>query len=79
VHAVADLVLRQPVVNAQYVADTLGITATNVYPLIDQLVAAGILTPTSDRRRGRRWRSTDVISALDEFARRAGRRRGPAG
>lgn len=77
VHTVADLILRQPVVNAQYLADRLGIAQPNVYPLIDQLVAAGILTPTSDRRRGRTWRSTEVISALDGFARRAGRRHRP--
>jgi Fic family protein len=74
VHTVADLIVRQPVVNAQYLADKLGIAQSNVYPLIEQLVGAGVLTATSDRRRGRTWRSIEVIAALDEFARRAGRR-----
>jgi Fic family protein len=70
---VADLLLRQPVINAALVSGELGITASNVYRTIDPLVAAEVLT-SSGRQRDRVWHAREVLLAVDAFARRAGRR-----
>lgn len=73
---IADLLLRHPVVTAPFVARELGIAQLpNVYPLIQPLEAAGVLTEFTDRKRNRVWRSEAVLAALDAFAARAGRRR----
>lgn len=72
---VADLLLRQPVVNVALVARELQISPPNVYRVIEPLLVAGILVETTDRRRGRMWRSEEILRALDDFAARAGRRR----
>jgi len=73
----ADLVLRSPVVDAARVATELGTAPTNVYRSIEPLVAAGVLVPRGDRRRNRVWRCPEVLTALDDFAVRSGRRRLP--
>ncbi|MFI7587314.1 Fic family protein [Spongisporangium articulatum] len=73
---VADLLLRQPVVSASTLSTELGIKLSNVYRHLDALVAAGVLTEFTDRRRGRAWRAPEVLTALDAFAERAGRRGG---
>jgi Fic family protein len=72
---VADLLVRQPVVNAQLISRELGIAANNTYRSIEPLERAGVLTEFTDRRRSRAWRSIEVLTALDDFATRAGRRR----
>lgn len=71
---VADLLIRRPVINAQVVGTDLGIGVNNVYRALEPLQAAGVLTEFTDRRRGRAWRSTEVLAALDAFAARTGRR-----
>ncbi len=73
---VADLLLRHPVVNAALVADELGIDTPNVYRQIVPLEEAGVLKEFTDQKRNRVWRSPEVLTALDDFARRAGRRTG---
>jgi len=70
----ADLLLRQPVIDAAFVARELGITTANALRPIAPLVAAGVLTELSGSKRNRRWQSREVLSALDDFAARAGRR-----
>jgi Fic family protein len=70
---VADLLLRQPVINAALVSDELGITASNVYRTIEPLVAAEVLT-SSGRQRDRAWHAREILLAVDAFAGRAGRR-----
>jgi Fic family protein len=72
---VADLIIRQPVVNAEHVATHLDIAPNNVYRYLEPLEKAGVLLEFTDRRRFRAWRSPAVLSALDAFAARAGRRR----
>lgn len=74
--AIAGLLLRQPVINAAYVARELAIDPDNVHRLIEPLVAADILVPSSTRKGGRLWRAPAVLEALDAFAERAGRRSG---
>lgn len=69
---IADLLMTQPVVSASFVADRLDIAHKNVYGPLQPLIDAGVLTPTSDAKRGRLWRSTEVLRGLDAFAARAG-------
>jgi Fic family protein len=73
----ADVLLRQPVVDRNTVSGELGVTGTNVYGPLRALVAAGILTETTNKKRGQIWRSVEVITALDAFAARSGRRTRP--
>jgi Fic family protein len=70
----ADVLLRQPVVNREVVATELGVAPTNVYGPPNALVAAGVLTETTTKRRGQVWRADEVLAALDAFAARSGRR-----
>lgn len=72
---IADLLLAHPVVNVDIIASALDIAPSNVYAPIEPLVAAGILTLANDRRRGKIWCTQEVLTALDLFAARAGRRR----
>jgi len=71
----ADLALRQPVLNAVAIAAELGIASQNVYRSIEPLLEAGVLVESTNKKRAQLWRSTEVLSALDAFAARAGRRR----
>jgi len=73
----ADVLLRQPVVDRDTVARELGVAGTNVYGPLRALVEAGILTETTNQKRGQVWRSGEVITALDAFAARSGRRTRP--
>jgi Fic family protein len=70
----ADLLMRQPVVNAAAVVEKLGIRGANALRPINVLADAGVLTEFTGFRRNRMWQSHEVIAALDEFAARAGRR-----
>ena len=70
-----DLLLRQPVVDATYLAAELRLPVRNVYRLLDPLLAAAVLVQTTSRSRDRVWRAPQVLAAVDDFARRAGRRR----
>ena len=71
----ADLLLRQPVIDAELVQNELHATSANAQRAIRQLVEAGVLTEFSGKRRNRMWQTREVLSALDDFAARAGRRR----
>lgn len=74
VHRVADLLIRHPVFNARLLQRELGITTGNARRYVDPLTQAGIIVEFTDRGRNRAWRATEVLSALDSFAVRAGRR-----
>lgn len=74
---ILDVLLRQPVVDAPLLGRELGIATSNVYRLLTPLIEAGVLVETTSKTRGRIWRSTEVIAALDAFAARAGRRTRP--
>ena len=52
----------------------LNATAANALRAIDQAVTAGLLAEMTGYRRNRLWQATDVLTALDDFAARAGRR-----
>jgi Fic family protein len=70
----ADLLIRQPVVDAALVVEELGIPAPNAVRPINTLVDSGVLKEFTGFKRNRMWQSREVIAALDEFAARAGRR-----
>lgn len=70
----ADLLVRQPVVDAAIVQRELGATSANAQRALRQLAEAGVITEISGRRRDRLWQAPTVLRALDDFAERAGRR-----
>ncbi|SCX50082.1 Fic family protein [Klenkia marina] len=71
----ADLLVRQPVVDAGVVVRELGVPPQNVLRAIAPLEHAGVVTEFTGRRRNRMWQAGEVLDALDAFAARAGRRR----
>jgi hypothetical protein len=71
---VADLLLRHPVINVGLVSEDLGMAPQNVYRALEPLVAADVLQISSTGGRDRIWRSAEVLTAVDAFAARAGRR-----
>ncbi len=73
------LVMSQPAVTVNHLADRLGISKPAAQAAIDQMVTAEILTPANNFRRNRVWVAGEVVEMLDEFAERAGRRRFAAG
>ena len=71
----ADLLIRQPVVTTEVITRELGVTPNNVARIVGPFVTAGILIATRAGSRGRTiWRSPEVLSEIDSFADRAGRR-----
>ena len=69
-----DVLLRRPVLTAAAAASELGVQQPNVYPPLTALVEAGILKSKAEHQLGPFWRSDEVLTALDQFAQRAGRR-----
>lgn len=74
---VADLLLRQPVVNARFAANELNVAPNNVYRLFEPLLRAEVIVEFSNKRRDQLWRAPEVLAVLDAFAQRASRRRRP--
>ena len=72
---ITEVLFTHPVVDAGLLARLTGIAPGNVYRPLEALLEAGVLTESTNRRRGRMWRSDEVLRALDAFAARAGRRR----
>ena len=70
----AELLLRQPVVDTAAVAAELGISPANAARSIAPLIRAGVLTEFTGFARNRMWQSQEVLAALDDFAARAIRR-----
>lgn len=72
-----EVIARRPVLDAATAAAELGVQRPNVYPPLQALVDAEILTPKTEHGLGPFWRSTEILNAIDAFARRAGRREMP--
>jgi len=66
--------VRQPAITVRSVQDATGVSNPAAQNAIDQLLAAGIVTPATGNQRNRVWIAGGVITALDDFAARAGRR-----
>ncbi|ACZ32251.1 filamentation induced by cAMP protein Fic [Xylanimonas cellulosilytica DSM 15894] len=73
--ALSDALFAQPVVTAEHVSRTLGLSDRGARNTIDVLVRDGVLTPATSAKRMQYWQAPEVLTAMDEFARRAGRRR----
>lgn len=73
-HALADLLIRQPIVDSALVQRDLDVAATNANAAIQHLQDVGVLSEISGQRRNRKWAASAVFVALDDFAERAGRR-----
>lgn len=72
--AVADLLLRQPVIDSGLVQRELEVPAMTANRAIGALADASVLTKVSGQYRDRKWSAQEVLAALDDFARRSGRR-----
>lgn len=71
----ADMLISQPVVTRELVAQRLEVGENNVDRILQPFEDAGILVRTGSLSRGRRvWCSTEVLAALDAFGERLGRR-----
>ena len=70
-----DVLLRQPVIDANLAAAELGVVAMNAQIGIDRLVADGILHQIGTGSRNRAYEAPAVLAALDDFAMRAKRGR----
>jgi hypothetical protein len=66
------------VVDSETVATQLGIPSTSARSALTHLTDVGVLHEFTGFTRNRMWEAKEVITALDAFAARAGRRR-PAG
>jgi Fic family protein len=72
---VADLLLRQPVLDASTLAREVGVAPGNALRALEPLLAAGVVSEFSGRARHRLWQASEVLTAVDAFAARAGSRR----
>ncbi|WP_157671376.1 hypothetical protein [Candidatus Aquiluna sp. UB-MaderosW2red] len=61
--------ISQPVVNATYVQERLGMNAMSAARALAQLTDAGILTEATGLRRNRVWQQSEILNILDEYAR----------
>jgi Fic family protein len=73
---VADLLLGQPVVDSPMLQRELGMAENTALAAIARLVEDGVLTKVSGKLRNRRYGANEVLTCLDGFAARAGRRGG---
>jgi hypothetical protein len=71
---IADLLTRQPIVNAQLLADRLGLAPATIWRQMQVLEEAGVVQGFDKFKRGRHWRADEILTALDAFADRSGRR-----
>ncbi|MCJ1705837.1 MULTISPECIES: Fic family protein [unclassified Rathayibacter] len=75
VHALRQLLLRQPVVTIALVTAELGVSFPTAEASVQKLVEAGVLTQSRAGRRNRSFEAVEVLAALDDFAARARRPR----
>lgn len=69
-----DILIEHPVLNSAAAAEELGVAQPNIYPPLKALVDAGIAKSKAEHGLGPFWRSDEILTAIDAFAERAGRR-----
>jgi Fic family protein len=72
-----ELLVRQPVLDSAIVQRELQVSAHNANQAIGVLESLGVLRKVSGNHRYRKWAAPEILSALDKFAERAGRRQLP--
>lgn len=72
--ALLDVILKHPVIDASTAAAQLGVKPPNIYPPLKAIADVGILKSKAEHQLGPFWRSDEILSAIDRFAERAGRR-----
>ena len=70
----ADALLAQPVVDTRTAAALIGVAERNARTAIETLEASDVIAPFTTSSRGRAWQAPMVLEAMDDFAKRAGRR-----
>jgi len=71
---VLELLPREPAITAEMAAGYARISQATAYRAVQRLEAAGVLTPAGKVRGTSVWLARDIITALDDFAARSGRR-----
>lgn len=71
---VIEYAVSKPVFTADLIAKELQMPATNMYRYLKELMDSGVLAVSAEHQGPRVWRAPEVLSAIDAFAARAGRR-----
>lgn len=74
-HRLMDAFRARPVLSTSRAAEMLGVEEKNAHPLLSKLEEAGVLQSSKDRELGRVWRAQGVLDAIDDFAKRSGKRK----
>ena len=69
-----ELLFRQPAVNSTIVQERLQVSKQTALNSIGQLEGAGVLLKAKGEERNRAWVAIDIVTVLDRFAERSGRR-----
>lgn len=72
--ALTQMLAGQPVVTADTVAKATGVSIAAAYRAVQEHVTAGVLVPGGKIRGVQSWSTPELVSALEAFAARAGRR-----
>jgi Fic family protein len=62
--------MSQPIITASEVEQVLGVKTNVAYLAIDRLLAVGILSPLTDRKRNQVWAATDLLDELTDLDQR---------
>ncbi len=60
--------IAQPIVNTEYVTQTLAIDAATAHRALQTLTERGVLIERTGKRRGRAWQHSGILEVLDEYA-----------
>ena len=64
---IIDQLPGHPIVTGPLIEELTGRAKGAVYPAIDQLVAAGVLSPTSDSKRNRSWEAVGLLPIIERL------------
>ena len=78
-HRLPNLLAKQPVVNASFVATELGISTRTAATIIERACEMGMLSPMGNRRRGVFYQCDELIAVLEDVSSMQGIRRILAG
>ncbi|WP_242504028.1 hypothetical protein [Promicromonospora panici] len=62
--------VAQPVINARFLADSLGMNDMTAQRALGQLTEAGVLEERTGLRRNRVWQHAGILRVLDTYAQR---------